>query len=303
MRSALNSGMKIRLWGVRGSIPSPGPDTVGYGGNTSCVSIEIGNYMLVFDAGSGIRSLGDTLSDWPGPIHIFLTHLHWDHIQGLLFFGPLYQPGRALTLQTPERKMKSLEMIAGIDGLHFPLKPYQIASVIAINRRDPIRDLRAHDIRLRRLHVNHPGVCDGLRLEHQGRSLVYIPDNEIDPPYPKKVDWPRLVDFCRGADVLIHDAQYLPADMPIKRGWGHSLVSQACELGHAAGVGQLLLFHHDPTRTDAALDAIQNDARQWMRDNNSAVKCSAAAEGMEFHLEGVPAHHVARERQPSLANA
>jgi phosphoribosyl 1,2-cyclic phosphodiesterase len=299
----VNSGMKIRVWGVRGSIPSPGPDTLRYGGNTSCVSIEIGNYMLIFDAGSGIRALGNTLVTWPGTIHIFLTHLHWDHVQGLLFFGPLYQPGRALTLQTPDRKMKSLEMIAGIDGLHFPLKPYQIGSVIAINRRDPIRDLRAHDIRLRRLRVNHPGACDGFRLEHAGRSLVFIPDNEIDPPYPKTVDWDRLVEFCRGADVLIHDAQYVPADMPLKRGWGHSLVGQACELAHAAKAGQLLLFHHDPTRADDALDAIQDDARKWLRDNNSTVQCSAAAEGMEFFLEGLAARFETREHAAPLAQA
>jgi phosphoribosyl 1,2-cyclic phosphodiesterase len=292
--------MKIRLWGVRGSIPSPGPDTVRYGGNTSCVSIEIGPSMIVFDAGSGIRLLGETLRTWPGNIYIFLTHLHWDHIQGLLFFGPLYQPGRALVLQTPEKKMKSLDKIAGVDGLHFPLKPYQIGSIVTINRRNPLRELRGQNVRLRRLRVNHPGICEGFRLEHQGRSLVYIPDNEIDPPYAKTVDFERLVDFCRGADVLIHDAQYTAAEMPAKSGWGHSLVSQACELGHAAKVGQLLLFHHDPLRADPELDAIQAGARQWLRDNNSTVQCSAAAEGMEFLLEGSPDQQMHREQMPAL---
>lgn len=280
----VNSGMKIQLWGVRGSIPTPGPDTVRYGGNTPCVSIEIGEHLLVFDAGSGMRPLGNAIANRPGEIVVFLTHLHWDHVQGLLFFAPLYQPGRSLALQTPDRKMKSLETIAGVDGLHFPLKPYQIGSVLTVNRRDPLRTLGASGIRLRRQVVNHPGVCHGLRLEHNGRTFVYIPDNEIDPPYPKKVDFAKLVAFCRGADVLVHDSQYLPDDMPLKRGWGHSLVSQTCELGKAAEVKELVLFHHDPLRTDAAIDVIQEDARRWHRDNGSTVKCSAAAEGMQFDL-------------------
>ncbi len=298
----MNSSMKVRLWGVRGSIPTPGPETVRYGGNTSCVSVEIGEKLLIFDAGSGIRPLGNTLVNYPGEILIFLTHLHWDHIQGLLFFTPLYLPGRLLNLQTPERKMKSLEKIAGVDGLHFPLKPYQIGSIIAINRRDPVRELRAQGIRFRRKPVNHPGICDGFRLEYDGRVLVYIPDNEIDPPYPKKIEWESLVEFCQGADVLIHDAQYLPSDMPFKRGWGHSQVSQTCELAHAAGVKQLVLFHHDPTRSDDALDAIQKNARQWFADVKSPVKCAAAAEGMEFVLEGNTNRHSVLERERPLAN-
>ncbi len=283
----MNPGMKIQIWGVRGSIPTPGPETVRYGGNTSCVSVEIGEFLLILDAGSGIRALGDTLVKWPGEILVFLTHLHWDHVQGLLFFAPLYQPGRSITLQTPERKMKSLELIAGVDGLHFPLKPYQIGSVIAINRRDPVRKLRANGIRFRRKQVTHPGVCDGFRVEYGGRSLVFIPDNEIDPPYPKKIEWESLVEFCQDADVLIHDAQYLPSDMPFKRGWGHSQVSQTCELASAAKVKQLVLFHHDPIRSDDALDVVQENARQWFADVKSPVKCSAGAEGMEFFLEAI----------------
>lgn len=280
----MTTGMTIKLWGVRGSIPTPGPDTVRYGGNTPCVSVEIGPHLLVFDAGSGMRPLGNAIAQRPGEIVVFLTHLHWDHVQGLLFFAPLYQPGRSIALQTPDREMKSLETIAGVDGLHFPLKPYQIGSALTINRRDPLRRLAESGIRLRRLFVNHPGTCQGFRLEYRGRSLVYIPDNEIDPPYTKTADLPRLVEFCRGADVLIHDSQYLPEDMPLKRGWGHSLVSQTCELGDAAGVKELLLFHHDPLRSDAAVDAIQENARAWLSDRQSATRCSAAAEGMEFQL-------------------
>lgn len=281
----MNSGMTVKIWGVRGSIPTPGPNTFRYGGNTSCVSVEIGPFLLILDAGSGIRPLGKLLAASDRPILIFLTHLHWDHVQGLVFFAPLYQPGRVLTLKTPDRQTKSLEKIAGIDGIHFPLKPYQIGSALAINRRDPTRALHSYGIRMRRLRVNHPGICEGFRIEYGGRTFVYIPDNEIDPPYPKTVEWPELVEFCRDADLLIHDAQYVDADMPLKRGWGHSVVSQVCELAAAAAVKEVLLFHHDPERGDDALDAIQESARKWFSENAPSIKCSAAMEGMEYHFD------------------
>ena len=266
--------------------------------NTSCVSVEIGEKLLIFDAGSGIRPLGNTLVNYPGEILIFLTHLHWDHIQGLLFFTPLYLPGRLLNLQTPERKMKSLEKIAGVDGLHFPLKPYQIGSVIAINRRDPVRELRAQGIRFRRKTVNHPGICDGFRLEYDGCVLVYIPDNEIDPPYPKKIDSGLacgVLSGCGRADPRC--AVLCPAICPSNAAGDIAWSAKRAQLAQAAGVKQLVLFHHDPTRSDDVLDVIQQNSRQWFAAANSPVEVAVAAEGMEFVLEGNGAPQYSPERE------
>lgn len=286
----MTSGMTITLWGVRGSIPSPGPRTARYGGNTTCVSVEVGPLVLAFDAGTGIRNLGAALVDDARPIHIFLTHLHWDHVQGLLFFGPLYQPGRRLALDTPQRQLRSLERIAGVDGIHFPLKEDQIASRLTINGSDPLAPLAAAGVRLSRMRMNHPGRCDGFRLEHAGAVFVFIPDNEINPPDSRHASLDQLVEFCRGADVLIHDAQYLPGDMPAKRGWGHSLVEEACELARAADVKTLVLFHHDPDRDDDALDAIQAECRRRFESDDTRFDVRAAAEGMTFHLGGTTAN-------------
>ena len=273
--------MKIKVWGVRGSLPSPGPATARYGGNTPCVSVEIGSLLVVLDAGTGIRALGDSLTGWSGEICILLSHLHWDHVQGLPFFGPLYHPGREITLCVPRARGRcGLERIAGIDGVHFPLTQEQIPSRLTVRGDVPTDLFEAHGAHLSRLAVNHPGGSRGFRIEQGGRSFVFIPDNEMTPPYPVTVQPEALADFCRGADVLLHDAQYLPEDLPAKHGWGHSEVSQVCDLAAASTVGRLLLFHHDPSRTDDALDRIQTEARARLKRLGSPVRCDVAAEGM-----------------------
>lgn len=281
-------GMTIEVWGVRGSIPTPGPSTIRYGGNTTCVSVRIDSLLVVFDAGTGIRSLGGAVKGWPGDIVIALTHFHWDHVQGFPFFGPLFDPGRRISLltpdPTPDRTTRSLRRIAGIDGVHFPLKAGQLPSKISVNTKRYRASLAAAGAVLKRTWVNHPGGCYGYRLECGGRSFVFMPDNEIDPPCEKTITFENLATFCRGADVLIHDAQYLEPDMPAKRGWGHSLVRQACDLAAAAEVKRLLLFHHDPDRDDNAVDAIQSQAREYLRSKNAATSCDAAAEGMSITL-------------------
>lgn len=279
--------MTIEVWGVRGSIPSPGPSTIRYGGNTTCVSARIGSLLVVFDAGTGIRGAGNAVKGWQGDIIIALTHLHWDHVQGFPFFGPLYDPGRRISLLSPDRTTRSLRRIAGVDGVHFPLKAGQIPSILSINTKRYRSYLEAAGAVLTRTWVNHPGGCYGYRLDCGGRSFVFMPDNEIDPPYEKTITWEKLVAFCKGADVLVHDAQFLPDDMPAKRGWGHSLVQQACDLAAAADVKRLLLFHHDPDRDDCAVDIIQSQAREHLRAKKAATSCDAAAEGMSITLEPI----------------
>ena len=248
--------MNIRYWGVRGSLPSPGAATVRYGGNTPCISVEIGSLMLVFDAGTGIRNLGQSLTSWSGDMCVFISHLHWDHVQGFPFFAPLHQPGRELSLIVPRGRGRTLARIAGMDGVHFPVTQERILSRLTITTGEPTELLERHGVVLRRVGMNHPGGSFGFRVEHAGKSFVFITDNELDPPYPHTIEPAALVDFCRGAELLVHDAQYVADDFPMKRGWGHSLFTQTADLAHAAKVRSLALFHHDPTRSDDDLDAI-----------------------------------------------
>jgi phosphoribosyl 1,2-cyclic phosphodiesterase len=279
--------MTVRFWGVRGSIPSPGPSTARYGGNTSCVSVERGeNKILILDAETGIRELGKALAESDTEIYVLLTHDHWDHIQGFPFFIPLQQPNRKiLLLPTYQEKQKLCSLTAQMDGIHFPVISEGLPSHVEYVTEYEMFFLREHGFNISRIATNHPGGCYGYRLEHHGCSVVYIPDNELDPPDAKVTEFAEFVQFCEHADVLIHDAQYLEQDMPQKRGWGHSLVSQACELAQAAAVKHLILFHHDPDRADNELDAIEAAARAWFKKNHPEIQCTAAFEGLTLDIE------------------
>ncbi len=276
--------MNVTFWGVRGSMPTPGPTTLRYGGNTPCLSIGLGAQTLIIDAGSGIRALGKRLALQTEDILLMISHLHWDHVQGLPFFAPVYQPRRPVFVFPPSHCGASFGDMTGMDGVHFPVTTDQLACAWECVRGEPALVLRSHGFDVTRVPVNHPGGCDGFRIEQGGRAVVFIPDNEIDPPYPQAIAWQDLVRFCAGAEVLIHDAQYVEADMPDKRGWGHSLVSQACALAAEAGVRRLLLFHHDPERCDEALDGIEVEARAWLQRRGSSVACTVAAEGMTLEV-------------------
>ena len=280
------SAMTVQFWGVRGSIPSPGPTTMRYGGNTSCVSVATGDdTILVLDAGTGIRSLGQALKASTAAIFVLITHTHWDHIQGFPFFCPIYQPGRAVYLfPTPSGQTPWCSALAQMDGAHFPVTPDVLPSRTQCVTQNAAAFLQHHGFGLTQIATNHPGGGSGYRIEHAGRSVVYLTDNELDPPYEKATAFEEFVHFCQGTDVLIHDAQYLESDMPHKHGWGHSLVPQVCALAVAADVQHLVLYHHDPDRTDAAIDAMQDTARTWLHDKAPHMQCTAAYEGFVIDL-------------------
>jgi phosphoribosyl 1,2-cyclic phosphodiesterase len=278
----MKSSMTAKFWGVRGSIPSPGSSTVRYGGNTSCVSLHLPDErVLVFDAGIGIRQLGKTLAASANDLFIILSHPHWDHIQGFPFFGPIYEPNRKIHL-FPTRLGRTMlcALLEQMDGAHFPVTADSLPSQTMCVTTDEVDFLCARGVHISRVSTNHPGGGFGFRVEDAGRSLVYLSDNELNPPYAKTTEFDGFAQFCRHADVLIHDAQYLEQDMPLKHGWGHSLVSQACSLAAAAEVKHLVLYHHDPDRADQELDAIQESARGWFAEHNRPVECTVAYEGL-----------------------
>jgi len=279
--------MKITFYGVRGSIPSPGPDTSRYGGNTSCVHIETASGQdLVLDSGTGIRGLGKQLREKDTPINILLSHGHWGHIQGYPFFMPIYQLDRQIRVYTSAtgNHGQICSLFDQIDGANFPLKVNELPSQSECVTENVETELARQNISVKRIPINHPGGGYGYRIEEDGTSCVYITDNELEPPDKVSTTYDQWVEFCSSADVLIHDAQYLQSDMPHKHGWGHSLVSQVRQLAVDAEVGCLAMFHHDPDRTDTEIDFIQKDNDTFFRGKRAPSISLCAAENMQIKL-------------------
>lgn len=280
--------MIITFYGVRGSTPTPGPTTVKYGGNTSCVLIELSDgQQLILDSGTGMRLLGQKLMHGNQCINIILSHGHWDHIQGYPFFAPIYQPDREINVYTSDDNGKKLlnSLFDQMDGFHFPLKADQLPSNSRCISQTTQSVLSDKNIHILKKPLNHPGGGSAYRLEDNGVSCAYITDNELDPPYKVHTRYDEWVDFCSGVDVLIHDAQYTEDDMPHKHGWGHSLISQVRQLAIDANVEMLVMFHHDPDRTDAQLDEIQIENELYFKQRYDNNKSICAAEGMRINLD------------------
>ncbi len=278
--------MKIEFCGVRGSIPSPGPGTSKFGGNTSCIHVTLNDGRhLIFDAGTGIRVLGDRLEEEKAnPIYVLLTHHHWDHIQGFPFFSPIYRPEQSFfvccTLSDSHKRLCSL--LEQMDGTHFPVNFTELPSIgecIVENIPGFCRD-NGFDVELN--PINHPGGGTAYKLREDGFTFAYVTDNELEPPGTPLVSYDEWVEFCRGADVLVHDSQYVEGDMPHKHGWGHSLVSQVRQLALDAEVGRLVLSHHDPDRSDSELEAIQAECEEFFKSKRSDTKVLCAWEGLEL---------------------
>lgn len=281
--------MTVTFWGVRGSVPSPGPHTLRYGGNTTCASVEIDGKVLVLDAGTGIRELGEALIDREkdgvstAEIFVILTHLHADHIAGFPFFAPLWEVDRLIHLCDYPLNGKPWSPMDLLNGIFFPVQASQVSSDYRRIPNDPLGYLAAHGLEAAGVKVNHPGGAFGYRIWHGGHSFVFIPDNELRPPGKPLTTFDEFVTFCRGTDVLCHDAQYLTHDFPLKHGWGHSQAYDACDLAVAAGVGHLILFHHDPDRSDEALDALQSAAQVRLAPHD--IRCTVAYEGLELNID------------------
>ena len=278
--------MLITFYGVRGSIAAPGPATIKYGGNTSCVHVRLNSgENLIFDAGTGIRQLGLNMVRHEEPILLLLSHGHWDHIQGYPFFGPIYQPDREIIVfQGVEGNAVALgAILEQMDGSNFPVHAGDLPS--RISTIDEVEEyLLDKPYLTQRKDLNHPGGGHAYRIEEDGVSFAYITDNELDPPEAPHTSYDEWVEYCRGVDLLIHDAQYIENDMPAKHGWGHSLISQVRQLAVDAQVKNLVMYHHDPERTDGELDEIAIESAQYFKSKNSKIGSYIAAEGLTFEL-------------------
>jgi phosphoribosyl 1,2-cyclic phosphodiesterase len=254
--------MRVRFWGVRGSLPAPGPATIRYGGNTICVELRCGPHLVILDAGTGLRDLGVALAakDAPVDADLLLSHTHLDHICGLPFFKPMYDPTASLRfwaghLSPPASIAEALRL-----SWSAPLMPDMEAGFRACRT---FHDFTPGDVlslrpglRVTTVRLRHPGDAVGYRVEWAGASLCYITDTEHPPAGPDEA----LLRFVAGAGVMIYDATYTEAEYKSRVGWGHSTWEAAVALADAAAVGRLVLFHHDPLRDDAALKAIARSA-------------------------------------------
>lgn len=282
--------MKVKLWGTRGSIPSPGPETIRYGGNTSCVGVTLSDgSLLALDAGTGIRSLGLALAAEPAHLHILLTHLHLDHIQGLVFFAPAFRAQTEIVIWGPASPEASLrDRISRY--ISAPLSPVEVRELPCdvSFRHCPQAEWEIGPARIRAASVTHRGPTLGYRIEDGGSSLAYIPDHEpalgadIDT---LEEDWISGFGLARDASLLIHDGQYADAEYSEHLGWGHSSIFHALSFARRAGAGRTVLFHHDPLHSDPRLDRLAGEARErWAALGGEPGAIEFGAEGAEYEL-------------------
>jgi phosphoribosyl 1,2-cyclic phosphodiesterase len=253
----------VKFWGVRGSIASPGPRTVRYGGNTSCLEIRCGGRLLIFDAGTGLRDLGETLQQ-NGPVHadLYLTHTHFDHICGLPFFAPLYAEGNRINLSAghllPENHLRNV-LVEMMMAPLFPIPPAAFKADVSYKDFNVGDVLTPGDgVTIRTAPLNHPNRATGYRIDYAGRSICYITDTEHEDG---KLD-SNILGLIRNAELVIYDSTYSDDEYERFRGFGHSTWQEGVRLADASGAGTLVIFHHEPSHDDDRMDAIAAAAEQ-----------------------------------------
>ena len=293
----------VKFWGVRGSIPTPGPQTNRYGGNTPCLELNYdGDNFFILDAGSGIRVFGQYLMTLGKPVksHIFISHMHWDHIQGIPFFVPAFIPGNEFVFHGAQEADLKLEDILAdqMNPVNFPVQIDEMASKF-IFQEMYAGEYTIESIKIETMYLNHPGYALGYKFYINNKAIVYISDNEPYPIYPnttQDTDNPneikivednnqRLISFARDAYIFIHDAQYTPEEYKTKYQWGHSPYDYTVKVALEASVKTLVLFHHDPVHDDDFVDNMVDSAKKisWQAGSNMIIL--GAKEGLELSLD------------------
>ena len=297
----------LRFWGVRGSIPTPGPNTAEIGGNTSCVEVRVGGQVIVLDAGSGIRRLGQALAaefrDRPLNITLLVTHTHWDHIQGFPFFLPAYNPRVNVRILGYGGAVVGLRgaLFEQMQSAYFPVGLDQMASHVTFEELEDL-EFEIGAVKVRTIFANHPGICLGYRLSTPGGDIVYLPDheayerNEVERQRAAgkssrvaldfaRTEDAKMVEFMRDAEVVIADSQYDEAEYSARLGWGHTCADDTVEFAMRAGAKRLFLFHHDPDHRDAKIAEMLDRARARVAAAGSPLLVDAAREGVEVSLK------------------
>jgi phosphoribosyl 1,2-cyclic phosphodiesterase len=298
--------MKLKFWGTRGSISTPGRETVRYGGNTPCVEVRLDSgELIIFDAGTGIRNLGEYLIETGESVNTFIliSHPHWDHTQGFPFFKPAFISGNEITIVGGETDKVSLKKMISdqMNKIYFPIQLNELKATLKF-RRVQEETFKVFDAQVQTIFVNHPSFAIGYRLTHKGKSIVYISDNE---PFDRRVSASirnvekrimekyivskgdpnkRIFDFVQGADVLIHDATYTPEEYVDRVGWGHSHYLFTLRVAAEGNAKRLILFHHDPAHNDEKVDDILKKCQKEIKNRQLRFTCLAAKEGMEMDV-------------------
>lgn len=287
------SRARFTLWGTRGSTPTPGGRFLRHGGHTSCMSVVLGDEQFIFDAGSGIRDLGlDVLNTSRRKLNLFITHTHWDHIQGFPFFAPAYTPGFEITIYGAEGFGKDLKSIlrGQLDREYFPVQMEDMNSYLQF-RHLAENPMPSGSGLISWEFAQHPGATVGYKIEIEDRKIAWVPDNEFaqgytGPPgeltrdHPLVEQYGRMIDFLSDADIVIHEAQYTCEEYPKKIRWGHSSIANACALMKLAGVRRWIITHHDPMHDDAFLESKLNLTRQILQSLGHEMDVSHGYDGM-----------------------
>lgn len=273
----------VRLWGTRGSVASPGPETLRYGGNTACVEVRTDDALLVLDAGTGIRRLGTTLKDHVGRVDLLLSHLHMDHLQGIGFFAPIFRPDIELHVWGPPSTTLSLRerLMRYLSPPLFPVRLRDLGSRVSLHDVPP-EPFTVGSLTISAQPIIHPGPSVGYRISSEAGTIAYLPDHEPAlglADFPLSPDWTSGSELAADADLLIHDVQYTDEEYPAHVGWGHSSVEQAWAFAVQARAKRLVTFHHDPSHTDDELDAMVRELQQ-----RSGPEVIGGVEGLELRL-------------------
>ncbi|GMR04154.1 MAG: MBL fold metallo-hydrolase [Thermodesulfobacteriota bacterium] len=279
--------MKIHCWGSRGSIAVSGKEYLKYGGDTCCIEVESsGGDLIIIDAGTGIRALGNKLKKEKRlNINLLITHAHWDHLSGFPFFEPIYSRDSVIRVYGPQPTQVSLKKIVSktMASPYFPVELEDIHAKISFLGMGN-KDYSIGSVKITTIPLSHPNEGVGYRFEEDGRSFVFLTDNELTYHHKTGLDYEDYVEFARGADLLFHDAEFKKSEYKKTRGWGHSVYLDTLKFALDAGVKALGLFHHNQERTDTEIDEMVEKCRRIISKSGSAMECFAVAKGMDISL-------------------